>query len=425
MLNKLLKYDLKYMIKNMSIFYILAIFFSILTRILFSLKQTLIVNIIGQITVGCMFSMIASILINVMMRSWVRFRDSIYKDEAYLTHTLPVTKNNIYNSKFIQTLIFFVFSFVIAILALFIAYFTKERWLMLKGLVASITTGLNFNTTLFVIGVILVVFLEIFNAIQCGFLGLLHLEIIEERLDREFDLGLITTAPSVIYKVYKTDGQVMELYNPEDLPKPQEISYIEEPFVTANILTPKEYVGNIMELCQRRRGIYIDMKYLDENRVTLIYEMPLNEIIYDFFDNLKSKTKGYASLDYEFKDYRKSNLVKLDIYINGEMVDALSFIVHKEGAYDRGKKMVEKLKTVIPRKLFKIPIQAAIGGQIIARETISAMRKDVLAKCYGGDITRKKKLLEKQKRGKKKMREIGNVEIPQEAFLSVLKLDDE
>ena len=260
---------------------------------------------------------------------------------------------------------------------------------------------------------------------RCGFLGLLHLEIIEERLDREFDLGLITTAPSVIYKVYKTDGEVLELYNPEDLPKPQEISYIEEPFVTANILTPKEYVGNIMELCQRRRGIYLDMKYLDENRVTLIYEMPLNEIIYDFFDNLKSKTKGYASLDYEFKEYRKSNLVKLDIYINGEQVDALSFIVHKDGAYDRGKKMVEKLKTVIPRKLFKIPIQAAVGGQIIARETISAMRKDVLAKCYGGDITRKKKLLEKQKRGKKKMREIGNVEIPQEAFLSVLKLDEE
>ena len=255
---------------------------------------------------------------------------------------------------------------------------------------------------------------------RCGFLGLLHLEIIEERLDREFDLGLITTAPSVIYKVHKTDGEVMELYNPEELPKAQEISYIEEPFVTANILTPKEYVGNIMELCQNRRGIYIDMKYLDENRVTLIYEMPLNEIIYDFFDNLKSKTKGYASLDYEFKEYKKSSLVKLDIYINGEIVDALSFIVHKDSSYQRGKKMVEKLKTVIPRKLFKIPIQAAIGGQIIARETISAMRKDVLAKCYGGDITRKKKLLEKQKRGKKKMREIGNVEIPQEAFLSVL-----
>lgn len=260
---------------------------------------------------------------------------------------------------------------------------------------------------------------------RCGFLGLLHLEIIEERLDREFDLGLITTAPSVIYKVYKTDGTIIELYNPEDLPTSQEISYIEEPFVTANILTPKDYVGNIMELCQRRRGIYIDMKYLDENRVTLIYEMPLNEIIYDFFDNLKSKTKGYASLDYEFKEYKKSNLVKLDIYINGEKVDALSFIVHKDSSYERGKKMVEKLKTVIPRKLFKIPIQAAIGGQVIARETISAMRKDVLAKCYGGDITRKKKLLEKQNRGKKKMREIGNVEIPQEAFLSVLKLDDE
>ena len=260
---------------------------------------------------------------------------------------------------------------------------------------------------------------------RCGFLGLLHLEIIEERLDREFDLGLITTAPSVIYKVYKTDGTIIELYNPEDLPTSQEISYIEEPFVTANILTPKDYVGNIMELCQRRRGIYIDMKYLDENRVTLIYEMPLNEIIYDFFDNLKSKTKGYASFDYEFKEYKKSDLVKLDIHINGEPVDALSFIVHKDSAYTRGKKMVEKLKTVIPRKLFKIPIQAAIGGQVIARETISAMRKDVLAKCYGGDITRKKKLLEKQKRGKKKMREIGNVEIPQEAFLSVLKLDDE
>ena len=260
---------------------------------------------------------------------------------------------------------------------------------------------------------------------RCGFLGLLHLEIIEERLDREFDLGLITTAPSVIYKVYKTTGEVIELYNPEDLPTAQEISYMEEPFVTANILTPKEYVGNIMDLCQRRRGIYIDMKYLDENRVTLTYEMPLNEIIYDFFDNLKSKTKGYASFDYEFKEYRRSNLVKLDIHINGEPVDALSFIVHKDSAYTRGKKMVEKLKTVIPRKLFTIPIQAVIGGQIIARETISAMRKDVLAKCYGGDITRKKKLLEKQKRGKKKMREIGNVEVPQEAFLSVLKLDDE
>ena len=260
---------------------------------------------------------------------------------------------------------------------------------------------------------------------RCGFLGLLHLEIIEERLDREFDLGLITTAPSVIYKVHKTTGEVEEIYNPTELPTPQEISYIEEPFVTANILTPKEYVGNIMEICQNRRGVYIDMKYLDENRVTLVYEMPLNEIIYDFFENLKSKTKGYASFDYEFKEYRRSNLVKLDIHINGEPVDALSFIVHKDSAYTRGKKIVEKLKTVIPRKLFTIPIQAVIGGQIIARETISAMRKDVLAKCYGGDVTRKKKLLEKQKRGKKKMREIGNVEVPQEAFLSVLKLDDE
>ena len=260
---------------------------------------------------------------------------------------------------------------------------------------------------------------------RCGFLGLLHLEIIEERLDREFGLGLITTAPSVIYKVHKTTGEVEDIYNPTDLPTPQEISYIEEPFVTANILTPKEYVGNIMDICQKRRGIYIDMKYLDENRVTLIYEMPLNEIIYDFFDNIKSKKKRYASFDYEFKEYRQSKLVKLDIHINGEPVDALSFIVHKDSAYNRGKKMVEKLKTEIPRKLFTIPIQAVVGGQIIARETISAMRKDVLAKCYGGDITRKKKLLEKQKRGKKKMREIGNVEVPQEAFLSVLKLDDE
>lgn len=260
---------------------------------------------------------------------------------------------------------------------------------------------------------------------RCGFLGLLHLEIIEERLDREFDLSLITTSPSVIYKVHKTNGEVIDLYNPSELPMPNEISYIEEPFVTAEILTPKDYVGGIMEICQNRRGIYVDMKYLDQNRVTLIYELPLNEIIYDFFDNLKSKTKGYASFDYEFKEYRRSELVKLDIWVNGESVDALSFIVHKDMAYDKGKKMVEKLKTVIPRHLFTIPIQAVIGGKIIARETISAMRKDVLAKCYGGDITRKKKLLEKQKKGKKKMRQIGNVEIPQEAFLSVLKLDDE
>ena len=260
---------------------------------------------------------------------------------------------------------------------------------------------------------------------RCGFLGLLHLEIIEERLDREFDLGLITTAPSVIYKVHKTTGEILEVYNPADLPPQTEISYMEEPIVTADIITPKEYIGNIMDICQNRRGIFIDMKYLDDNRVTLIYEMPLNEIIYDFFDSLKSRTKGYASFDYEFKEYRKSNLVKLDIHVNGEPVDALSFIVFKDNAYDRGKKMVEKLKEVIPRHLFAIPLQAVVGGTIIARETISAMRKDVLAKCYGGDITRKKKLLEKQKRGKKRMRQIGNVEMPQEAFLSVLKLDEE
>ena len=260
---------------------------------------------------------------------------------------------------------------------------------------------------------------------RCGFLGLLHLEIIEERLDREFDLGLITTAPSVIYKVHKTTGEILDVYNPADLPPTTEIDYMEEPIVTANIFTPKEYVGNIMDICQNRRGIFIDMKYLDENRVQLIYDMPLNEIIYDFFDNLKSRTKGYASFDYEFKEYRESKLVKLDIHVNGEPVDALSFIVFKDNAYARGKKMVEKLKEVIPRHLFAIPLQAVIGGTIIARETISAMRKDVLAKCYGGDITRKKKLLEKQKRGKKRMRQIGNVEMPQEAFLSVLKLDDE
>ena len=260
---------------------------------------------------------------------------------------------------------------------------------------------------------------------RCGFLGLLHLEIIEERLDREFDLGLITTAPSVIYKVHKTNGEVLEIYNPGDLPPQGEVAFIEEPIVLAKILTPKDYVGGIMEMCQNRRGNYIDMKYLDESRVELIYDMPLNEIIYDFFDNLKSKTKGYASFDYEFKEYREAKLVKLDIHVNGEAVDALSFIVHKDMAYARGRKMVEKLKTVIPRHLFTIPLQAVVGGSIIARETISALRKDVLAKCYGGDITRKKKLLEKQKKGKARMRQIGKVEMPQEAFLSVLKLDDE
>ena len=260
---------------------------------------------------------------------------------------------------------------------------------------------------------------------RAGFLGLLHLEIVQERLDREFDLNLITTAPSVIYKVHKQDGVTIELYNPVELPPVQEISEILEPIVKAEILLPKEFVGNIMEICQERRGTYLDMKYLDETRVMLEYELPLNEIIYDFFDTLKSKTRGYASFDYEFSEYRASKLVKLDIHINNEPVDALSFIVHSDTAYARGRKMAEKLRTVIPRQQFEIPIQAVVGGKIIARETISAVRKDVLAKCYGGDITRKKKLLEKQKKGKKKMRQIGNVEIPQEAFLSVLKLDEE
>ena len=260
---------------------------------------------------------------------------------------------------------------------------------------------------------------------RCGFLGLLHLEIVIERLEREFDIGLITTAPSVIYKVHKTGGEILELYNPKDLPPQTEISFMEEPIMKAEIMIPKEFVGNVMKVCQERRGNYLDMKYLDENRVTLEYDLPLNEIIYDFFDTIKSKTKGYASVDYEFKEYRRADLVKLDLHINNEAVDALSFIVHKESAYERGRKMAEKLKKVIPRQLFEIPIQAVVGGKIIARETLSAMRKDVLAKCYGGDITRKKKLLEKQKKGKKKMRQIGNVEVPQEAFLAVLKLDDE
>lgn len=263
------------------------------------------------------------------------------------------------------------------------------------------------------------------SGFRCGFLGLLHLEVIEERLDREFDLSLITTAPSVIYKVYRTDGTIENIYNPSDLPDATDINHIEEPYVDANIMAPKEYVGNVMDLCQQRRGIYIDMKYLDENRVTIKYEIPLNEIIYDFFDTLKSKTRGYASLDYTLKEYRESELIKLDIKVNGEYVDALSFIVFKGNAYNRGKTLVERLKEEIPRQQFAVPIQAAIGGTIIARETISALRKDVLAKCYGGDITRKKKLLEKQKRGKKRMREFGNVAIPQEAFLNVLKADTE
>ena len=260
---------------------------------------------------------------------------------------------------------------------------------------------------------------------RCGFLGLLHMEIIQERIDREYDLNVITTAPSVIYKVIKTDGTKFDLYNPTELPPAQEISKMEEPIVKADIMLPKQYVGNIMELCQDRRGIYKDMKYMDENRVILIYEMPLNEIIYDFFDALKSRTKGYASFDYEIIGYRESDLVKLDILLNGDLIDAFSLIVHKDKAYARGRKMAEKLKTTIPRQMFEIPIQASIGGKVIARETISAMRKDVLAKCYGGDITRKKKLLEKQKEGKKKMRQLGTVDVPQEAFLSILKLDEE
>ncbi len=258
---------------------------------------------------------------------------------------------------------------------------------------------------------------------RCGFLGLLHMEIIQERLEREYNLDLVTTAPSVEYVVVKTDGEELRISNPTNLPEPQEIDHMLEPVVAAAIMTPKEFVGSIMELCQERRGNYIDMTYLDANRVTLNYELPLNEIIYDFFDALKSRTRGYASFDYELKNYQKSELVKLDILLNGEMVDALSFIVHKENAYTRGRKIAEKLKESIPRQLFEIPIQAAIGSKIIARETVRAMRKDVLAKCYGGDITRKKKLLEKQKEGKKRMRQVGSVEVPQEAFMSVLKLD--
>ena len=259
---------------------------------------------------------------------------------------------------------------------------------------------------------------------RCGFLGLLHLEIIQERLEREYNLDLVTTAPSVIYKVYKTNGEVVDLTNPTNLPDPSEIDYMEEPVVNAEIMVTTEYIGAIMELCQERRGQYIGMDYMEETRALLKYKLPLNEIIYDFFDALKSRSRGYASLDYELCGYERSELVKLDILVNREEVDALSFIVHADTAYERGRKMCEKLKEEIPRQLFEIPIQAAIGSKIIARETVKAMRKDVLAKCYGGDITRKKKLLEKQKEGKKRMRQIGNVEIPQKAFMSVLKLDD-
>ena len=260
---------------------------------------------------------------------------------------------------------------------------------------------------------------------RCGFLGLLHLEIIQERLEREFDLDLVTTAPSVIYKIHKTSGEVIDLTNPSNMPDPSEIEYMEEPYVSAEIMVTSDYVGAIMKLCQERRGVYISMEYIEKTRALIKYDLPLNEIIYDFFGALKSRSRGYASFDYEMKDYERSELVKLDILINKEMVDALSFIVFKESAYERGRKMCEKLKGEIPRHLFEIPILAAVGGKIIARETVKALRKDVLAKCYGGDITRKKKLLEKQKEGKKRMRQVGNVEIPQEAFMSVLKLDEE
>ena len=259
---------------------------------------------------------------------------------------------------------------------------------------------------------------------RCGFLGLLHLEIIQERLEREYNLDLVTTAPGVIYKVYKTNGEVIELTNPSNLPDPSEIEYMEEPIVKAEIMVTSEFIGAIMELCQERRGVYDGMEYMEETRAVLRYHLPLNEIIYDFFDALKSRSRGYASFDYELDGYVQSNLVKLDILINKEEVDALSFIVHADTAYERGRKMCEKLKEEIPRQLFEIPIQAAIGSKIIARETVKAMRKDVLAKCYGGDISRKRKLLEKQKEGKKRMRQVGNVEIPQKAFMSVLKLDD-
>ena len=260
---------------------------------------------------------------------------------------------------------------------------------------------------------------------RCGFLGLLHLDVIQERLEREYNLDLVTTAPGVVYRVHKTDGEMIELTNPSNLPDPSEIEYMEEPMVDAEIMVTKDYIGAIMDLCQERRGIYVSMEYMEESRALLKYVLPLNEIIYDFFDALKSRSRGYASFDYEMKGYERSELVKLDILINHEMVDALSFIVFKDTAYERGRKMCEKLKQEIPRHLFEIPIQAAVGSKIIARETVKAMRKDVLAKCYGGDISRKKKLLEKQKEGKKRMRQVGNVEIPQEAFMSVLKLDED
>jgi GTP-binding protein LepA len=259
---------------------------------------------------------------------------------------------------------------------------------------------------------------------RCGFLGLLHMEIIQERIEREYNLDIITTAPGVIYRITKTDGSVNFIDNPASFPSPSEIQMAEEPIVKADIILPSSYTGTVMDLCQERRGTFINMTYIDDTRVNLHYELPLNEIIYDFFDALKSRTRGYASFDYEFKEYRKGELVKMDILLNGDVVDALSFIVNAEHAYSRGRKITEKLKENIPRQLFEIPVQAAIGGKVIARETVKAMRKDVLAKCYGGDITRKKKLLEKQKEGKKRMRKLGSVEVPPEAFMAVLKLDD-
>ena len=258
---------------------------------------------------------------------------------------------------------------------------------------------------------------------RCGFLGLLHMEIIQERLEREFDLDLVTTAPSVVYKIVRTDGETVTIDNPSNLPSINDIDFMEEPYVDAQVITPQEYVGAIMELCQDKRGTFRDMKYIEGGRVLLNYDMPLNEVIYDFFDNLKSRTRGYASFDYAISGYVKSELVKLDILLNGEICDALSMIVHRDRAYARGRSIAEKLKDVIPRQLFEIPIQAAIGGKVIARETVKALRKDVLAKCYGGDITRKKKLLEKQKEGKKRMRQVGSVSLPSEAFMTVLKMD--